>query len=247
VRHAGTASEFIPISVRGKWSLLSSEILTLFRLKCNRTNPCDNCVRRGDANSCSYAAPSTRKKNQSQGATSPDDMQTRIDRLEGLVLSLMTNGAQSAGPAAAVAAISRSQSDSAASSFPPDQDREEDDDMIKEEDEDGESDVEGVTNSLGILKVDADQGKSMYYGDSHWHMVLSDVSFWLFSPNLFRLVHILSCIPPMPSLLHNSSWTMCKLTGLSRDERDCLRLRETMKMASIVWKTQSIGELRCTI
>jgi hypothetical protein len=55
----------------------------------------------------------TRKKNQSQGATSPDDMQNRIDRLEGLVLPLMTNGAQSAGPAAAAAAISRSQSDSA--------------------------------------------------------------------------------------------------------------------------------------
>jgi hypothetical protein len=104
-------------------------------------------------------------------------MQNRIDRLEGLVLSLMTNGAQSAGPAAAAAAISRSQSDSAGSSFPLDLDRE-DDDMIKEEDEDEESDVEGVTNSLGVLKVDADQGKSLYLGDSHWHLVLADVSIF---------------------------------------------------------------------
>lgn len=103
-------------------------------------------------------------------------MQNRIDRLEGLVLSLMTNGAQSAGPAAAAAAISRSQSDSAgSSSFPLDLDRE-DDDMIKEEDEDEESDVEGVTNSLGVLKVDADQGKSLYLGDSHWHLVLADIA-----------------------------------------------------------------------
>jgi hypothetical protein len=102
-------------------------------------------------------------------------MQNRIDRLEGLVLSLMTNGAQSAGPTAAAAAISRSQSDSAASSFPTELDRD-DDDMIKEEDEGDDSDVDGVTNSLGVLKVDADKGKSLYFGDSHWHLVLADVS-----------------------------------------------------------------------
>jgi hypothetical protein len=103
-------------------------------------------------------------------------MQNRIDRLEGLVLSLMTNGAQSAGPAAAAAAISRSTSNSVGStSLPLDLDRE-DDDMIKEEDEDEDSDVDTVANSLGILKVDADRGKSMYLGDSHWHLVLADIT-----------------------------------------------------------------------
>jgi len=102
-------------------------------------------------------------------------MQNRIDRLEGLVLSLMTNGAQSAGPAAAAAAISRSQSDSAGStSYPVGLDHDEDD-MIKEEDEGENSEVEGVTNSLGHLKVDADKGKTLYVGDSHWHLVLADV------------------------------------------------------------------------
>jgi hypothetical protein len=102
-------------------------------------------------------------------------MQNRIDRLEGLVLSLMTNGAQSAGPTAAAAAISRSQSDSAGStSYPVELDNDEDD-MIKEEDEGENSEVEGVTNSLGHLKVDADKGKTLYVGDSHWHLVLADV------------------------------------------------------------------------
>jgi hypothetical protein len=100
-------------------------------------------------------------------------MQNRIDRLEGLVLSLMTNGAQSAGPAAAVAAINRSQSDSAGSSFPREVEQE-DDDMIKEDDED-DSDVDGVANSLGVMKVDSDKGKTTYIGDSHWHLVLADV------------------------------------------------------------------------
>jgi len=132
-------------------------------------------VRRGDAASCSYATPGTRKKSQTQSSTSPDDMQNRIDRLEGLVLSLMTNGAQSVGPAAANAAISRSQSDSVGSSVPP-RPSPYDDDMIKEDDEEDESEVEGVTNSLGVMKVDETQGKAMYIGESHWHLVLADVS-----------------------------------------------------------------------
>lgn len=105
-------------------------------------------------------------------------MQNRIDRLEGLVLSLMTNGAQSAGPTAAAAALARTQSDSVGSSTLPVEADREDDDMIKEGDEDDDTDsqVDTVTNSLGVLKVDSDMGKSLYFGDSHWHLVLADVS-----------------------------------------------------------------------
>jgi hypothetical protein len=130
-------------------------------------------VRRGDASSCSYASPGTRKKNQAQGSSSPDDMQNRIDRLEGLVLSLMTNGAQSAGPAAAVAAVSRSTSASGPSPGQPQELDLEDNDMIKEEGE--SSEVDEVSSSFGALKVDAEKGKAMYWGDSHWHLVLADV------------------------------------------------------------------------
>jgi hypothetical protein len=101
-------------------------------------------------------------------------MQNRIDRLEGLVLSLMTNGAQSAGPAAAVAAISRSNSASGPSPEQLQELDQEDNDMIKEEGEG--SDVDEVSSSFGALKVDAEKGKAMYWGDSHWHLVLADVS-----------------------------------------------------------------------
>jgi hypothetical protein len=106
-------------------------------------------------------------------------MQNRIDRLEGLVLSLMTNGSQSAGPAAAAAAISRSQSDVTSSSFRHDVDPEHGEN-VKREDGDEDSDVDGVANSLGILKVDPDKGKTLYMGDSHWHLVLADVSSLVF-------------------------------------------------------------------
>jgi len=118
-------------------------------------------------------------------------MQNRIDRLEGLVLSLMTNGTQSVGPTAANAALSRSQSDSITSSVPPRQDSYDDDNMIKEETED-ESEVEGVTNSLGVMKVDESQGKAMYIGESHWHLVLADVSTYrsILPPCRFLRVHL---------------------------------------------------------
>jgi hypothetical protein len=36
--------------------------------------------------------------------------------------------------------------------------------------------VDEVSTTFGTLKVDAEKGKAMYWGDSHWHMVLSDVS-----------------------------------------------------------------------
>ncbi|KAI1172400.1 fungal-specific transcription factor domain-containing protein [Nemania sp. FL0916] len=156
------------------------------KLKCNRGAPsCENCVKRGDTQSCVYATPSSRRKNQnSAGANaSPDDMQNRIDRLEGLVLSLMHGGANidpSTAAAAAEATSSRSGPVSALSTADSSSsarlDRDDDGD-IKDEAEDGGSDVDdNLAESLGVLKVDVDQGKSMYMGQEHWHSLLADVT-----------------------------------------------------------------------
>jgi hypothetical protein len=93
-------------------------------------------------------------------------MQNRIDRLENLVLSLMTNGSQAAGPAAATAALSGNDSIGSAQNY---QDLELDDDVDVEE-----SDTEAVTKSFGIMKVD--NNKSMYISEAHWASVLNDVS-----------------------------------------------------------------------
>ncbi|KAL4883726.1 fungal-specific transcription factor domain-containing protein [Aspergillus karnatakaensis] len=140
------------------------------KLKCNRSHPCENCVKRGDAHSCTYAQTGARKKNSASQASSnsPDDMQNRIDRLESLVLSLMTNGSQSEGPVAAMAAISGA--GSSAGSGQQDQDLELDDDAIIQE----ESETEQVTKSFGIMKVD--NNKSYYISDAHWASVLSEIS-----------------------------------------------------------------------
>ena len=128
--------------------------------------------------SCSYAAPGSRKKQStsSRSSNSPDDMQNRIDRLEGLVLSLMTNGSQSAGAAAATRALSMSTS-SGSMEYPQDVDIDRIDDtsgVVKGEGEEAESETDRVAQSLGIMKVD--NNKSMYYGDAHWATILSDIA-----------------------------------------------------------------------
>ncbi|KAK3945257.1 hypothetical protein QBC46DRAFT_360375 [Diplogelasinospora grovesii] len=156
------------------------------RKKCDRNHPCSNCVKREgvDTSGCSYATPSSRKKNQSQGATSPDDMQNRIDRLEGLVLSLMHGGANidaasaaaaataTAGTAAAAAALAAAASTTDSGSSKIDRD---DDGVMRDDEEDSDTD-DNLATTLGTLKVDPDRGKSMYIGQEHWHTMLADIA-----------------------------------------------------------------------
>jgi hypothetical protein len=118
----------------------------------------------------------SRKKSQNQGDASPDEMQNRIDRLEGLVLSLMHNGGGNAdsnatNPSGNAQPGSRSVTGSASSAK-----MEQDDAAIMVED-DEDSDIENeLAASLGVLKVDSDKGKSMYIGQEHWHTLLADIS-----------------------------------------------------------------------
>ncbi|KAF1911523.1 hypothetical protein BDU57DRAFT_92283 [Ampelomyces quisqualis] len=151
------------------------------KLKCNRGHPCDNCTKRGDTGSCTYATPGNRKKSAASAGTvsSPDDMQNRIDRLEGLVLSLMTNGAQSAGPAAAQAAIAQSMSSAssdhhydmgnmagAMSTGAPE--------SIAEEDAGHESEMEHVTKSIGVMKMH--NNSTVFASEAHWFAILGELS-----------------------------------------------------------------------
>jgi hypothetical protein len=74
--------------------------------------------------------------------------------------------------------VSQSATDSGASA------KMEQDDGAYGGDEDEESDIdESLATSLGVLKVDADKGKSMYIGQEHWHNILSDIAdvknYWM--------------------------------------------------------------------
>jgi hypothetical protein len=97
-------------------------------------------------------------------------MQNRIDRLEGLVLSLMTNGAQSAGPAAAQQAIANSMSNGSEENQYEMQDGP---DSIPEEPVE-ESEVEHVTKSIGVMKVH--DGRAVYASEAHWYAILGEIS-----------------------------------------------------------------------
>jgi hypothetical protein len=146
------------------------------KLKCNRGHPCDNCTKRGDIASCSYASPKSKKQNSTSAANqTPDDMQNRIDRLEGLVLSLMTNGGPSDGAAAARAAISTSRSNSLSTASDLKLDVE-GIDMIREENENGEEDseVEQVSKGIGIMKVD-NTGRAVFASDAHWYAIMAEI------------------------------------------------------------------------
>lgn len=70
------------------------------RLKCNREKPCQNCVVRGDAvaAACSYASAANPKSSGLKNVkSSPVDMRSRIDRLETLVRSLISQEDSSKG------------------------------------------------------------------------------------------------------------------------------------------------------
>ncbi|KAF1813659.1 hypothetical protein P152DRAFT_287686 [Eremomyces bilateralis CBS 781.70] len=142
------------------------------KLKCNRAHPCDNCTKRGDLGSCTYANPGVRKKTSSSNASSgsPDEMQSRIDRLEGLVLSLMTNGTQSAGSTAAHAAISESISGSSQDA----QGDLENSEMVAVEQEGEENEVDQVGHSIGMMKIDKD--KAVFASESHWYAILGEIA-----------------------------------------------------------------------
>jgi hypothetical protein len=99
-------------------------------------------------------------------------MQNRIDRLEGLVLSLMTNGAQSAGPVAAQAAIANSLSGSTLDSISYPNDGPE---SIQEDDEGEDSEVEQVAKSIGVMKMD--NNKTIFASEAHWYAILGEVRF----------------------------------------------------------------------
>ncbi|KAL8632097.1 hypothetical protein Q9189_002121 [Teloschistes chrysophthalmus] len=104
-------------------------------------------------------------------------MQNRIDRLEGLVLSLMTNGSQSVGPAAANRTLSMSTS-TGDMEYPQDVEIDGVDSrnssMLRPDGEEAESETEQVAQSFGVMKVF--DNKSLYFGEAHWAAVLQDIS-----------------------------------------------------------------------
>lgn len=62
-------------------------LIRYYRLKCDRTHPCDRCTRRGDAASCTYVGHGPRGRVNHAAGTNPSHIQNRIQHLENLILS----------------------------------------------------------------------------------------------------------------------------------------------------------------
>lgn len=97
-------------------------------------------------------------------------MQNRIDRLENLVLSLMTSGSQAVSPEAAAAVISRNRPSVGGSS---EQTPNEADLKLPSREDDSE--LEQVSRSIGVMKVQND--RQFYASEAHWWAILSDVGY----------------------------------------------------------------------
>jgi hypothetical protein len=104
-------------------------------------------------------------------------MQNRIDRLEGLVLSLMTNGNQAPGAAAAQQVLNSAGAGSMSSGSLISPNIDESLDEMEEEDDiaEDESETDKVTKSFGVMKVDAERQKTFYIGEAHWAALLSEI------------------------------------------------------------------------
>lgn len=94
-------------------------------------------------------------------------MQNRIDRLEGLVLALMTNGSQAVGPEEARAAIRDRPSLGGSSEHT------QDSGAMCHSTRDDDSEVEHVSRSIGVMKVQND--RHFYASEAHWWAILADV------------------------------------------------------------------------
>ena len=144
--------------------------LTLFRLKCDRSTPCQNCTKRGDPSACSYTTPVSRRKtgSRSQASGRPGDMQNRIDKLEGFVLSLMSSGNDPLSSTTTNQAVSVSRSSNSLTPITP----QSSEDTPREASV--ESETDRVAKSFGVLHVNNNQ--AAYIGDSHWATILNEIS-----------------------------------------------------------------------
>ncbi|KAM0529606.1 hypothetical protein ACHAPS_001016 [Verticillium nonalfalfae] len=82
---SGSATGVAATAAKRSRVLLSCAACRVSKLKCDRSSPCGQCIRKGRPEACQYAPkPQRRKPNQS--------MASRLKRLEGMVRSMLEDG-----------------------------------------------------------------------------------------------------------------------------------------------------------
>lgn len=130
------------------------------KLRCNRQQPCDQCLKRSKASSCQYLAPPEKKRK----ARNTKD---RIAHLEGLVVQLMGQN-NTTGSTSSPGSVNGSDSARESSSNSPPVSSETSSKNGYSEHSYGSASV-----TTGQLKVS--RGETHYHGSAHWEAILEDV------------------------------------------------------------------------
>ncbi|CZT44129.1 uncharacterized protein RSE6_04257 [Rhynchosporium secalis] len=141
---------------------LSCEACRSRKLKCNREQPCQNCTIRDKAASCAYRGETTPQHGKRHIQTAQaEDMQTRIDRLESLVTSLVDQNQQLVGNSPSPEHDStRLPSDLITPSI--------------SDASDTDNGTEEIQHGVGIMQVDEKQ--SIYKSSTHWYHILQELN-----------------------------------------------------------------------
>lgn len=140
------------------------------RLKCDRTMPCQNCVKRSLASSCTYIhAALVRDKAQIQKTIqAPKDVQTQVRRLEELVISLMHKTNKGVLPSRGQDHVTPDPSPTSSEHLA---------DSIEEKCQTNNaprSQLKDTALSLGRITIGEDH-RANYVGSAHWSAILDNV------------------------------------------------------------------------
>ena len=163
------------------------------KLRCNRQQPCDQCLKRSKVSSCQYLAPPERKKKRAKNT------KDRVAHLERLVVQLM-NQNSSASSSSPGSVDERSRSQNSSSNSPSDQSTVTN--TNGSTNQPTRSDLsDTATVTAGQLKVA--NGETSYHGSAHWEAILQDVSPIFHQIGLVLLTSLVA--PRSPASKQNST------------------------------------------
>lgn len=131
-----------------------------FRLKCDRSQPCQNCIKRDLSSSCTFLHSGLQHKSTigiSKQRSKSDDIHGRISSLEELVVSLLhkaTGGTEAEPKPLLIVATDDSSGASSSRTL--------------------EDELETGSSSLGRISID--NGHPNYVGAAHWEAIIDGVS-----------------------------------------------------------------------
>lgn len=144
------------------------------KMRCDRALPCNNCIHRDEIDGCTYTFSSVHKKNtlytmKNTANGSPSEVQSRINHLESLVLSLMSRDKSSTDMSGRNSVLAGADQPQRANIWLPPVTTQDDARREKEED----SELDGLTSSIGSMTILQDL--PVFIPATHWYTIISEI------------------------------------------------------------------------